>query len=170
MKKLTLTFALVFGLLTAGSSDAEEFSLDQLVGEWIGSGWVIFPWVGAKLNIEGDFSVAPDSTGKNYLTSLSAEKFMISYSADGLIVVDNDTDSLTWTVRDSFKKTAQYRGHVTVDGVSGSMTRGKRFYTFMLSPTAVDTMRIVIHRRQLDETETEQIGELVLTPAPATGD
>ncbi len=164
---IILTAVLLIAGLASTTAADDPFTLDNLLGSWDAVGWVIFPMVGAKMDIDGNLSVAHDSTGRNYVTVLSAEKFMVSYSANGLVVPDTDSDSLTWTVRDSFKRTVQYRGLVTDAGISGSMEYGKRTYSFSLAETSIDTMHVVLHRRHTETAETEQIGELVLTPSVA---
>jgi hypothetical protein len=132
----------VFGaVITADQSG--RFDPEPYLGSWDGGGKVLMPWTGMQVPFDGGAVFSRDSNGVIH-TSFYGETAGFTYSDSGILLVDAETDSLTWDLWDSNGKHRRFHGVALGDILLGRGVKGGPTYTVTNRFITPDSLNITV--------------------------
>lgn len=147
MKTLAAISILVTMLLATGDASAADkqgrFDPEQYLGKWDGGGKVLMPWTGMQVPFDGGAEFSRDSAGV-IRTAFHGQTAGFNYSDSGRLIVDAETDSLTWDLWDSGGKHRRFLGVALGDILLGKGVRGGPIYTVTNEFIGSDSLNITV--------------------------
>lgn len=141
--KLLLAVSLAAVTCTLAADQAGRFDPESYLGNWKGGGKVLIPWTGMQVPFDGGAEFSRDSTDVIH-TSFSGQAAGFKYSDSGRLIVDPETDSLTWDLWDNHGKHRRFRGVALGDILLGQGVRGGPTYTVVNEFVGPDSLNIKV--------------------------
>lgn len=161
MRMFLVTIGIIALLAVFGQAET-KFDQDRLIGKWAGEGWFVLPGTSSAIGVDGTATFERDSTGKKILTNIMGAKFLFSYSAIGELIFDEDSDSLSWKVEDSFGKKKTYRGLAKGNSIVGKQTSRRGEYRIKLRFEGADSVVVLLSLKAAKDSTTTDLSRFVM--------
>lgn len=149
--------------LMISAKEKSYFNLQTLDGEWKGIGKVIIPGTSMKISVEGN-AIFDYMTEEKYLrTSITAEKFMMTYKDSGKMVFDEKTNILIWEIWDNSNRYAKYVGKYENDIITTKRLHKKKIMEATLEIKSADTILFFLRETIKKEADAKTIDRAVIT-------